>query len=124
MTGRISSVILALIISLTLIVLATSQPVSSQGTGSFNGFDLVDKKGNIRKPTDYRDRYQALGTYVVLDPKGNQVHFTYTSPGTAEYYRKNGRFADGTVLVKEIFGTDHAQMTTRDAHWASGTKVW
>jgi len=27
-------------------------------------------------------------------------------------------------LVKEVFGTDHAQLTTGDAHWASQTKVW
>jgi Cytochrome P460 len=52
------------------------------------------------------------------------MHFTYASPRAAECYRKHGGFADGTVLVKEVFGTDHAQMTTGDAHWASGTKVW
>ena len=118
MTRRISLVIF------TLVVLAGYQSVNSQRTDSFNGFELVDKTGNIRKPSDFRDRYQALGTYTVLDPKGNQMHITYASPGAAEYYRKNGRFADGTVLVKEIFGTDHAQMTTGDAHWAKGTKVW
>jgi hypothetical protein len=27
-------------------------------------------------------------------------------------------------LVKEVFGTEHAQMTTGDAHWASQTKIW
>jgi Cytochrome P460 len=113
-----------LCIILAFIVLAGYQLVNSQSTESFNGFELVDKTGNIRKPTNYRNHYQALGTYTVLDPKGNQMHFTYASPGTAEYYRRNGRFADGTVLVKEVFGTDHAQMTTGDAHWASGTKVW
>ncbi len=106
---------------LSLAVYAQMTP----NTGSsFNGFDLVDKAGNIGKPKDYRDKYQALGAYTVLDPKGNQMHFTYASPGSAEYYRQNGKFADGTVLVKEVFGTEHAQMTTGDAHWASGTKVW
>jgi hypothetical protein len=45
-------------------------------------------------------------------------------PGAADYYRRNKKFADGTVLVKEVFGTDHAQMTTGDAHWANDTKVW
>ena len=86
--------------------------------------DLVDANGNIRKPPDYRDRYQVLGAYTVLDPKGNEMHYTYASPGTAEYYRKNGRFADGTVLVKEVLATSHAQLTTGDAHWATDTKVW
>src|SRR5690348_14840664 len=95
---------------LTLIALAGFQLISSQTTNSsqkttssqtpsLNGFELVDKTGNIRKPADFRDRYQLLGTWMVLDPKGNQMHTTYAPPGTAEYYRKNGRFADGTVLV-------------------------
>ena len=56
--------------------------------------------------------------------KGTDIHYAYASPGTAEYYRKNGKFPDGAVLVKEVFGTDHSTLTTGDAHWASGTKVW
>src|SRR6476660_3739437 len=118
MRSRISKVVII------LVILAGHQLVNSQSKGSYNGFDLVDKAGNIRKPSDYRDHYQALGTFTVLDPKGDEMHYTYASPGTAEYYRKTGKFADGTVLVKEVFGTDHSQMTTGDAHWAKGTKVW
>jgi hypothetical protein len=121
MTRSISFVVLGV---LTLVLVAWSQPANSQRTQSFNGFELVDKEGNIRKPTDYRDRYELLGTYTVLDPKGNQMHVTYATPGTAAYYRKTGKFPDGAVLVKEIYGTDHAQLTTGDAHWASGIKVW
>jgi len=130
MTSRISIVILALVV-LAGFRLFNSQKTSSsrktsssQTASSFKGYELVDKTGNIRKPDDYRDHYEILGTWTVLDPKGNQMHYTYASPGTAEYYRKNGKFADGTVLVKEIFGTDHAQMTTGDAHWASKTIQW
>ena len=119
MTFRISMVVLA------LLVLAGYQQVKSQSNSSYSGWDLVDKAGNIRKPADYRDRYQALGTFSVVDLNGDtELHYTYASPGTAEYYRKTGKFADGSVLVKEVFATDHAQMTTGDAHWASGTKVW
>src|SRR5580704_1518734 len=119
MPGRITSLILA------LVVLNGQQPARSQSKGSFNGFDFVDKTGNIRKPADFRDLYQELGVYTPVDLNNNtEMHYTYASPGTAEYYRKTGKFADGTVLVKEVFATDHAQMTTGDAHWATGTKVW
>jgi len=120
MTVRTSFLILVLIVS----AVAESGPVRSQRGSSFDGFQLVDKDGNIRKPADYRDRYELLGTYMVLDPKGNQMHVTYASPGTAAYYRSTGKFTDGAVLVKEIFATDHAKLTTGDAHWASGTQVW
>jgi hypothetical protein len=109
---------------LTLAILGGHQQGKAQTNRRSNGFDLVDKTGNIRKPSGYRDKYEAFGAYTVLDPKGDQMHLTYASPGTAELYRKTGKFADGAVLVKEVFGTDHAQLTTGDAHWASGTKVW
>jgi hypothetical protein len=120
---------LVLFVAVTFVFLGgllvnSQKPSPPKTTTGFNGFELVDKTGNIRKPTDFRDRYQLLGTWMVLDPKGNQMHVTYASPGTAEYYRKNGKFADGTVFVKEIFGTDHAQMTTGDVARASGIIQW
>ena len=118
MTGRIAFAIL------TLAFFGGGYEQLKPSTETFNGFSLVDKTGNISKPSDVRDLYQSLGTYLVLDPKGDQMHMTYASPGAAEYYRQNGKFADGTVLVKEVLGTDHAQMTTGDAHWAANTKVW
>lgn len=117
--GRIASLIVA------IVVLTSQQPARSQSMGSANGFDLVDKTGNIRKPADFRDLYQELGVYTPVDFNNNtEMHYTYAPLGTAEYYRNNGKFADGTVLVKEVFATDHAQLTTGDAHWATATKVW
>jgi Cytochrome P460 len=119
MKALISVVVLAVVIVLSY------HEVKSQGATSYNGFDLVDKTGNIRKPDGYRDLYQMLGTFAVTDMNGDtDMHYTYASPGAAEYYRKNKKFADGTVLVKEVFATDHAQLTTGDAHWASAIKVW
>jgi hypothetical protein len=74
MTGRVSFLILA------FVILAGFQPVRSQRATSFNGFERVDKNGDIRKPADYRDRYELVGRYMVLDPKGDQMHVTYASP--------------------------------------------
>ena len=121
-----------LILMLALIVLASytaqsqsNSTVRPQSNSGPDGYNLVDKDGILHKPADYRDRYQALGVFSVADLNGNvDLHYTYAPPGTAEYYRKNGKFADGTVLVKEVFATDHGQMTTGDVHWAKGTKVW
>ena len=119
MSARSASLILA------FAFLTGHHTVNSQAAGGQNGFDLVDRAGSIRRPADIRDLNQLLGTYTVeLDPKGEEMHVTYASPGAAQYYRKTGKFADGTVLVKEVLGTDHVPMTTGDAHWASGTKVW
>jgi len=105
-------------------VMTSALAVGVRGRVQYDNLDIVDSKGNIRRPSDYRDRYQVLGAYTVLDPKGNEMHYTYASPGAAEIYRKNGRFADRTVLVKEVLATNHARLTTGDAHWAESTKVW
>src|SRR5262245_24441511 len=123
-----------LILTLTVALLSASIGGTLRGRAQDEHLDLADAKGNIRKPPEYRDRYQLLGAYVVLDPtsmvadapksNGDEMHYTYASPGTAEFYRKNKRFADGTVLVKEVFATGHAELTTGDAHWAKETKVW
>lgn len=113
-----------LILALALAALGSFQGAAAQNKSSFDGFKFVDKTGNIRRPEDFHDLFQLIGTYMVLDPKGNQMHLTYASPGAAEYYRRNKKFADGTVLVKEVRGTDHAQLTTGDANWATDIKVW
>ena len=86
--------------------------------------EVVDKDGNIRRPKQVRDAYQSLGTFTVLNPKGNEMHATYASSGTAAAYRRTGKFPDGSVLVKEVFSTEHERLTTGDAHYAAGTKVW
>jgi len=112
------------ILTVTVVFLTALVGVRLLGDAPNGPWDLVDANGKIRKPPDFRDRYQSLGTYMVLDPNGNEMHDTYASPGTAEFYRKNKRFADGTVLVKEVLATNHARLTTGDAHWADGTKVW
>src|SRR5215510_8700511 len=108
----------------TAVLLTALLGVTLLGNAADTPWDLVDSNGRIRKPSDFRDRYQMLGTYMVLDKTGNEMHYTYASPGTAEFYRQNKRFADGTVLVKEVLATSHAQLTTGDAHWADKTKVW
>lgn len=66
MKARISFLVL------TLLILAPCKPVKSQSTHRFNGYDLVDKEGNIRKPADYRDRYELLGTHACLIRRGTK----------------------------------------------------
>jgi hypothetical protein len=114
-----------MVVALSLAALGLFRGATGQGKESFDGFKFVDKDGNIRKPPDYRDIFLMLGSWTVLDPKGNQMHSVYASPGTAEYYRRNKTFADGTVLVKEIHGIAAGQMTTGNVDWATDPpQVW
>ncbi|HEX7075561.1 MAG TPA: cytochrome P460 family protein, partial [Hyphomicrobiaceae bacterium] len=76
---------------------------------------VVDDKGNLRVPSDYRTTYQVLGSWAVAKddgPGSKQLHVVYASPGTVAAYRKDGHFPDGAVLVKEVFNTTTKDMTT------------
>lgn len=87
----------------------------------------VDEKGNIRVPVDYRTTYQMLGTWAVVANDGlgsKEMHVVYASPGTIATYRKDGRFADGAVLVKEVFKAVTAPMTTGTVSSASTLAGW
>ena len=61
-------------IALALVIAAGCNQLKAQSNRSLNGFDLVDTNGNIRKPSGYRDHFQGLGSWTVLDPKGDEMH--------------------------------------------------
>jgi len=88
---------------------------------------VVDAKGNLRVPENYRTGYQALGTWAVAADSGRgskELHVVYASPGTIDAFRKGGHFPDGAVLVKEIFGTSTMGMTTGTVSHAVALKGW
>src|SRR5262252_4464426 len=51
------------ILVFSLALLTTFLAANLRGGAQNDALDLVDAKGNIRKPADYRDRYHALGVY-------------------------------------------------------------
>ena len=88
---------------------------------------VVDAAGNLRVPGDYRETYQPLGSWAVAADEGHgskELHVVYASPGSVESYHKDGRFPDGTVLVKEVFETATKEMTTGTVSHAEKLKGW
>jgi hypothetical protein len=88
---------------------------------------VVDTSGNLRLPAGYRTTYQFLGNWAVAAEQGQgskEIHVVYASPGAAAAYRKDGRFADGSVLVKEVFETATGAMTTGTVSHAQTVKGW
>ena len=88
---------------------------------------VVDANGNLRVPADYRAVYQSLGSWAVAADQGQgskEVHVVYASPDTIAAYRKDGRFPDGSVLVKEVFEATTAAMTTGTVSHAQKLKGW
>ena len=89
--------------------------------------DVADASGNLRVPTDYRTRYQFLGTWAVAADTGQgakQLHQVYASPGAVAAYEDSGHFPDGTVLVKEVFETATKSMTTGTVSHEETLKGW
>lgn len=88
---------------------------------------VADAKGNLRVPDDYRTSYQFLGSWAIAaeKEKGSQeLHVVYASPGTIAAYRKNGRFPDGSVLVKEVFQGATQPMKTGTVSHSQKLKGW
>jgi hypothetical protein len=87
----------------------------------------VDTGGNLHVPRDYQTTYQPLGSWAVAADEGRgakQLHAVFASPGSIEAYRKDGRFPDGTVLVKEVFEAATKEMTTGTVSHAEKLKGW
>ena len=119
------------ILGATVLTLLVLMPVSWQlgvtATNDPKTETVVDASGNLRVPGDYRAAYQSLGSWAVAADQGQgakEIHVVYASPGTIAAYPKNGHFADGSVLVKEVFGATTGAMTTGTVSHAETLKGW
>lgn len=93
--------------------------VSAQMTKDANP---VDSEPVLRVPTaDYRKDWVQLGTYSVLadnpEDGAKQMHTVYTERKNLEAYLNAGRFPDGAVLVKDVWGTATDVLTTGTASY-------
>lgn len=84
---------------------------------------VVSNEGAIRVPENFRTDYIMLGAWSVagdVDTGGEVgLHVVYAPRSAVEGYRRNGRFPDGTVLVKELFNGKTEALTTGEATSAS-----
>ncbi len=87
----------------------------------------VTSDGTISVPdVDFRKDWALLGSWIVNDEgkTAKGVHQVYTQKSTVEAYRKTGKFPDGAVLVKELFGTKTEEMTTGTISRADNIEGW
>ncbi len=91
-----------------------------------NAFELhVDRQGNVSLPDNFVMDWTHLGSWAVAADGGVEgLHSVYAPKSEVEYYRANGRFADGATMIKEVRKARGAAHTTGDAHWAEGVQVW
>ncbi len=99
------------------------------GQSAVDPTSAVDDSGNIQVPdVNYRKDWVALGTWAVAADEGvlgsNGMHVVYTQEETISAYLETGQFPDGAVLVKELLGTETAEMTTGTISRASDIEGW
>ncbi len=108
-------------------VAADGQIDTTKSSKGLKAEAVVDATGNLHVPDDYRTTYQSLGSWAVAADQGQgskELHVVYASLGTIAAYRKDGRFPDGAVLVKEVFQAATEQMTTGTVSRSDTLKGW
>jgi len=107
--------------------LRQSQFRARAADGFATGAGAADREGRLHVPDDYRTTYQLLGSWAIAVDEGKgskEVHVVYASPGVIDAYRKTKRFPDGAVLIKEVFKSAIAEMTTGSVSRADVLKGW
>ncbi len=108
--------------------LTHSSLADGSSTSDASGFSpYVTKDGGISLPADYRERFLHLGTWAVAKKQDQPVfeeHSVYAPAKDVQAYRRDGKFPDGAVLVKEINNVGSDQLTTGQSSWSTNTKVW
>jgi hypothetical protein len=124
-TSKIMGIaVAAALVGSTVTLILVNRVASSRGVTESN---VVDATGNLRVPENYRTRYQHLGSWAIAADSGRsskEMHDVYASPGAIDAYREAGHFPDGTVLVKEVFATSTAGMTTGTVSHATRLNGW
>jgi hypothetical protein len=120
----VSTILIAIIVCSPMNPSRAADPPAQTGD-TFSPY--VGKDGSISRPADYRDKFVFLGTYADAtkgDTSIDQIHNVYAPLESVQAFRRDGKFPDGTVLVKEVCGVDTDKLTTGQAHWVKDTMLW
>lgn len=114
-----------------VLAIATAAPRSATESSTEKPSDAfsryVTKDGDISLPKEYRDTFAHLGSWAVAkeaDRPVFEMHNVYAPIDDIRAYRKDGKFPDGAVLVKEITNISSDKLTTGQSSWSTDNKVW
>jgi hypothetical protein len=114
--------------SLVLSIAAVVAPANAKEKAIAASASIADASGAFHVPDGYRSSYDYLGSWSIAAPQGKQgaaqMHAVYASPRAVDGYKKNGKFSDGDVLVKEVYETETVPMTTGIVSHAEKLMGW
>ncbi|WP_421862307.1 cytochrome P460 family protein [Motiliproteus sp.] len=85
----------------------------------------VDSQGNISLPADFRANQVHLGSWFVPEGPASGFHDVYADKAAVEAFRRDGKFPDGAILIKELRASKSGDYSTgKGVHYATsdGTK--
>ena len=101
-------------------VAAATAAVLAAGPDDPESFShYVAKDGAITRPADYREKFEHIGTSAVATKPGgpvDEMHSVYSRPEDVKAFRRDGKFPDGAVLVKEVTKVVSETLTAGEAH--------
>jgi hypothetical protein len=113
-------------LALTALVAAGMWPFAGSGAEAKKE-SVVSADGALHVPAGYRTRYESLGSWSIAGDAGagaKEMHVVYASPHAIEEFRTKGKFADGAVLVKEVWEAQTGAMATGSVSHVSKLKGW
>jgi cytochrome c len=116
------AVLAATAVAATTITLVAA---SADDAASFSPY--VGKDGEIRRPTDYREKFQYIGSSAVATKPGgaiDEMHNVYAPADDVKAFQRDGKFPDGAVLVKEVTKVGTEKLSAGEAHWSTDPKLW
>lgn len=119
--AKLALVLISLISAVSTTCYAESNTLNNE---SFSVY--VDKTGEITLPTDFRRNMVHLGSWFVPEGDASGFHDVYADSDTVDQYRKNGKFRDGAVIVKELRSAASGTYTTGNhvSHATQTIKQW
>src|SRR6516162_4949025 len=114
----------------TMVVLGASHPSAADDPPAPKADDFspyVTKDGGISLPLDYREKFLHLGTWAVAtkpDKPVDEMHNVYARREDIQAYRRDGKFPDGAILVKDITTVGSEKLTTGQSTWTKDIKIW
>ena len=117
------------------LVIAAAVSANAEPEVSATFQTIVDGKGNIQLPLEFRRTWAFLGTWSIAKEDVARsaeasshgaagLHNVYVQADAISAYRKTGEFPDGTVLIKELLKATTGSMTTGTVSWGHEVEGW
>ena len=58
------------------------------------------------------------------DKPVDEMHNVYARPEDVQAYRRDGKFPDGAILVKDVTTVGSEKLTTGQSTWTKDIKIW